>query len=225
MNKLLSDTLDLEVITQNRIPMDLLKNALEKGIITPKTQDALGRNIIHQCCIFGNLSLLEFFVNLWGDQCLETVDKFNTSLAHYAARNGYLEILKYLQSKNINFNSKESRFQTSPLDLAMAMRHFSTTDFLINFANQETLNSALLSASSEGNLEFVIKLVDHGADMEYCSLDIGASSLDRAAYNGHLPVVQFLIKKGAKVNRTCFDGRTALWNAVNIFFFLQIFFL
>lgn len=221
MNQILSNPLDIEIIAQNNISIELLKNFLEKDIITPKTQDSLGRNIIHQCCIFGNLSLLRFFVNLWGIKNLSTTDKFDVSLAHYAARNGYLEILQYLQSKDIDLNCQEFRFQTSPLDLAIAMRHNSCIDFLIRFSNQTNLNNALLSASSEGNLELVMKLVDCGADMEHCNIDVGASSLDRATYNGHISVVQFLIKKGANINRACFDGRTAIWNAVKTIYYFE----
>jgi len=212
LNSLLGIKYDLELIAQHNLH-DLLVEGIQQGAIGMNQCDALGRNMIHYTCIFGNVSMLEFLTNLWGKACLFIVDKFQTNLCHFAARNGHLNILQFLESNGIQLNEKELRFQTSALDLAIAMKHWDSVDFLISRANQETIDSALLSASSEGNLELVQKLVAHGANLECRMLDIGVGPLDRAAYNGHYDVVAYLLSKGANVNQTSTDGRTALWNA------------
>src|SRR5690606_24283554 len=118
-------------------------------------------------------------------------------LTHLAARNGHLKILQFLQQHNALSLQKENRFQTTGLDLAVAMKHTDCVDFLIEFGSQHALNSALLNASQEGNLLLVKQLVLKGASLECCMMDNGATPLDRACYNGHLPVVEFLLERGS----------------------------
>lgn len=134
-------------------------------------------------------------------------------MTHLAARNGYLDILHFLHSKNAISNEPEYRFEVSGLDLAIEMNHTNCTDFLIIYANQNTLNSALLSASSEGKLEVVKKLVGRGADLQCRLKDTGAHPLDRACYSGHKDVVSFLLESGAPVNQTRPDGISSLYVA------------
>lgn len=50
-------------------------------------------------------------------------------------------------------------------------------------ADQESLDSALQSASQEGNLELVKALVESGADKENVSPENQATPFDRASYN------------------------------------------
>jgi len=212
LNNLLNVQYDLELIAQNN-SMNLLKEGITKRIIGPRIVDSLGRNLIFQCCIFGNLEMLRFLTAMWGVNYLLYVDKYQTSLSHLAARNGHLEILQFLYSNNCLCGEKESRFQTTSLDLAVAMKHYNCVDFLISHANQETLDSALLSASAEGQLEIVQKLISQGANLECRSIDIGATPLDRAAYNGHLNVVSYLLEKKATVNQARPNGVTPLYLA------------
>lgn len=203
--------------------MNFLKQEIASGNITETTSDSLGRNLVSQCCIFGNVAMLEYLINCWGEGQLFIRDKFNTTLTHFAARNGHLNILQFLALKSFISNQRESRFNISPLDLAIATRHWDCVHFLIPYANQDALDSALLSSSSEGNLELVQKLIHQGANISHIVLDNGASSLDRAAYNGHVSVVKYLLEQGAQVNQARYDGSTPLWNASqgnDFFYFL-----
>lgn len=212
LDSLIDVTYDLELIAQNNLE-ELLKEGISRGKIFGGACDYLGRNLISQCCIFGNVSMLSFLVEAWGEHYLLIKDKFNTTLTHFAARNNHLNILQYLASKNQISNERESRFNLGPLDLAIAIRHWECVDFLILHADQDALDSALISSSSEGNLQLVQKLVHQGANLEHKVLDNGATSLDRASYNGHYSVVKFLLEKGAQVNQERYDGSTPLWNA------------
>lgn len=83
LNEELKIIYDLELIAQND-RMDLLEEGIRKGKITKYTCDSLGRNLIYQCCIFGNLKMLKYLINVWGDQYLKSKDKFNVTLSHIA---------------------------------------------------------------------------------------------------------------------------------------------
>lgn len=91
--------------------------------------------------------------------------------------------MTYLNSKKLISNDKESRFQTTALDLVIAMKHWHCTDILISCATSETLDAALQSCSQEGNLDLVKKLVQNGANLESRAIDNRASPLDRAGFN------------------------------------------
>lgn len=170
--------MDLELIAQFNL-MDDLQDKLKKQLITPETMDSLSRNLIHQCAIFGNLEMLKYLTNLWGPQYLFLIDKYGMTLSHFAARNGSLDILNYLKEHGALTCSPDSRFSTTPLALAIAMKHLHCLDLLIAHSNQEALNSALLSTSQRGNLGVVKKLIENHADIEAVTPDTKATSLDR----------------------------------------------
>lgn len=163
--------------------------------------DSLGRTLVHQYCIFGNLTGLKELISLKGKECLEQVDKYNTNCAHFAGRNGHLEILKFLEEQTFSkFNEKENRFQTSALTLAIAMKHMKCVEFLASHANQESLNLALISLVTEGNLELVKFFLSKGADIHSHDLDITGTPLFWASYAEHLTVAKYLLEKGANIN-------------------------
>lgn len=58
--------------------------------------------------------------------------------------------------------------------------------------------TALVGASSEGHIEIVKILLDHGADVNYP--DYGFRPLQEAFLRGHKEVVQMLLDHGADVN-------------------------
>lgn len=217
MNSLLNVRYDLELIAQNNW-MDVLKEGIENGSINPFIHDSLGRNLFHQCCIFGNLEMLEYLTQLWGKDHLTGRDFFQTTLSHIAARNGYLNILEFLSFHNALSSESEKRFRTSALNLAIAMKHWDAVYFLIPRVSTKVLDSALLSASQEGKLDLVKTLIDHGASLLASTFDTKASPLDQASYNGHLNVVSYLLEKGAPVNHSRPNGSTAVFTFINFFF-------
>lgn len=212
---MLTNDYDLEYLAQQDI-FTINKSLFEERKITPYLQDSFHRNLIHQACIFGNNSLLKYLIGLWGTEYLHIKDKYNLSLSHFAARNGNLEILQYLNENHALTFEKESRFETTSLDLAVAMKHEKCIDLLISQATLESLNSALLSACQEGNLTLVKKLLDQGANIECQASDTGAHPLDRASYSGHLETVRFLIQRGACVNQERVTGSTPLFQAASV---------
>lgn len=157
LNSLLDIEYDLEVIAQtNR--MDLLQKGLEEGKINQNVTDSLGRTLVHQCCIFGNLEMLKYLTDVWGTECLSKTDQLNTSMTHFASRNGHLDILKFLRSKDKLSCEKERRFEITGVDLLVAMKHLDCLDFISDFVTKEALGSALYAACNEGKFEIVKKV-------------------------------------------------------------------
>jgi hypothetical protein len=59
-----------------------------------------GAKVVHYTGHFGKLKALKTLVSSLGiDHCLLN-DYYNLNVAHYAARSGELEVLKYLQKVN-----------------------------------------------------------------------------------------------------------------------------
>ena len=70
--------------------------------------DSLGRKLIHEYCIYNNLNGLKEYISIIGKEELNLVDKFNTTCAHFASRNGNIQILEYLLQNGFNkWNEKE----------------------------------------------------------------------------------------------------------------------
>lgn len=62
------------------------------------------------------------------------------------------------------------------------------------------MNTSLLTAAKEGNLDEAKKALDKGADVNHVS-EKGSTALMIASMNGHLEVVKLLVSKGADVNK------------------------
>lgn len=179
LDELLQEKYDLELIAQKN-KMEELKEMIHENAFSPTLCDRLKRTIFHQCCIFNNLEMLKYLTNRFGPSHLRAKDIYQTSTTHMAARNGSFEILQFLDSHGALSIETETRFKITPLDIAISMKHLECSDFLISRSSIPVLSSALLNASSEGNFDLVVKLVEHGADLEHRMEDIGATPLDRA---------------------------------------------
>jgi uncharacterized protein len=75
--------------------------------------------------------------------------------------------------------------------------------------NQDILNSKLLRACSEGDLEDAKHLIASGADVKIKNI-FGWTPLIVASYRGHIETAKLLIEAGADVNATEKQEQTAL---------------
>lgn len=194
---------DLQLIAQSTAPfnsfVDESKKASKSAILSYR--DALNRSLIHEYCIYGNLSGLKEVVAMLGPNCLLEVDKYGTNCAHFAARNGHHEILKYLaEMKFPNFNEKEKRFETSPLILAIAMKHTNCVTFLSDLADQDALNNGLISGCQEADILLVRLFIEKGANLQAQDPELTFTPLCWACRTGNPEIVQYLLEKGADVN-------------------------
>jgi ankyrin repeat protein len=111
---------------------------------------------------------------------VNTVDKAGNTLLIQAVRRDVPELFEYLLLRRAKLNVRNRNGET-----------------------------ALSLAAYTGKLQYVQRLVEAGADVNF----YGWSPLTYAAYNGHTAIVDYLLKRGAEINATTENGSTALFFA------------
>ena len=128
---------------------------------------------------------------------------------HLAAQEGHIETYKALQQE------PEAREDDLLVHYAAKGGHFLTVRYLLSLklisvgpGSRNTLNLALLEATSQGYLSVVRELCAAGLDLN--SRTGKASPLHQAASGGYADIVSYLINKGADVNTRDEAKRTPL---------------
>ena len=111
---------------------------------------------------------------------VNTVDKAGNTLLIQAVRRDVPELFDYLLLRRAKLNVRNRNGET-----------------------------ALSLAAYTGKLQYVQRLVEAGADINF----YGWSPLTYAAYNGHTAIVDYLLKRGAEINATTENGSSALFFA------------
>lgn len=111
---------------------------------------------------------------------VNTVDKAGNTLLIQAVRRDVPELFDYLLLRRAKLNVRNRNGET-----------------------------ALSLAAYMGKLQYVQRLVEAGADVNF----YGWSPLSYAAYNGHTAIVDYLLKRGAEINARTENGSTALFFA------------
>lgn len=109
--------------------------------------------------------------------------KLTTKLVHHASRKGHLNIIKYLHENNVRLTKKS-------LNSACKHGHYKIVKYLYK-NGVRTGEHAIKNACKNGHLKIIKYLHRHGEKYSYLGLD-------RACKNGNLEVVEFLHKIGAK---------------------------
>ena len=161
----------------------------------PIFHDEIERKLIHYYCIYSNLNGLLEFLQLFGNKDINLADKYGLTCAHFAARNGNLEILEILaKNKFDKWNAKEKRYYLTPLAIAISMRHSRCIEFLINYANQEVLNQALILTAQEDEIEYLKLVISKKANV-HLSDENNLTALYYACLNGNIEMTQYLLAK------------------------------
>lgn len=111
---------------------------------------------------------------------VNSVDKAGNSLLMQVVRRDMPEFFDYLIKRKARINTRNRNAET-----------------------------ALSIAAYTGKLDYVQRLVEAGAELEF----FGWPPLIYAAYNGHTSIVDYLLKRGADINATTANGSTALFFA------------
>ncbi len=165
-----------------------------------------GYNALQIAVFNGHLSIVKYLLGKLSPFPSHKI--LDRTLLQGAASNGHLAVLRYLLSQN-ELLSLENVFDYNILNRIALNRHFS----IIEYLNQEK-NISLLSpreAAEKGYLGlaqylFEKRNVQHinGKDHE------GQTSLHKAAANGHLDLVRYLISQKADLNSVDEQGKTPL---------------
>lgn len=126
-------------------------------------------------------------------------DKTSSIPPHVAARLGYLEILKLLQTLGADLCAAKLDGKNPLHEAAMGGHHelvsfFKTVNANLIDTTDNDGNTALMLAAQEGHFSTVKSLLLHGAYSQTKNRD-GWSALALAAAKEHVEIVQFLLRK------------------------------
>ena len=130
-----------------------------------------------------------------------------------AAEGGYKKIIELLIAKGADVNVK-SVVGSTPLDEAIRRKHPELAELLRQHGGKtsEELKAAgsIHGAVMVGNIDWVIKHLEAGADVNAKNERDGRTLLHYAARNGDKEIAEILIAEGADVNAKNDNGQTSL---------------
>ena len=144
-------------------------------------------------------------------------DNSGNAPIHYAARKGYLEVLKHLIEKDPDsvINLQDNTGSTALTWAAYRNQPIMTQVLLEKGANRTIKNNygfaPIHDAARNGYLEVLKLLIEKDPDSVINSQDnVGNTALIWAASKNHLDVIQVLLHSGAKTSIKDNSGKTAL---------------
>ena len=146
-----------------------------------------------------NLVLLQYLI--------ENNSITNDNSLRSAARNGHLDVIKYLVDHGANVNAEDDE----ALILASKYGHLDVVEYLVDHgANIHAQDDqALIYATRNCHVDIVKYLVDHGANVNAED----NTALSYASENGEIKVVKYLVDHGANVNAE--DDYALIWASIN----------
>jgi ankyrin repeat protein len=147
----------------------------------------------------------------------------------FAARNGHLDVVKFLLANKADANAKTKTGMT-PLEVALAFSDSASPFARTTDTNHEAIAELLLAngaavanqrnggitalhyAASAGLTNVIVELLDRKADIN-AKDNSGRTPLDMAAQNRHMDVVDLLLARGADMDAKDREGLKALKEA------------
>ncbi|XP_027704145.1 ankyrin repeat domain-containing protein 42 isoform X1 [Vombatus ursinus] len=193
-----------------------LQVMLRSGV-DPNVSDKRDWKPVHYASFHGRLGCVQLLVK-WG-AAIEDVDQNGNLPVHVAAMEGHLYCFKFLLSRMSSMKQALKVFNDNgenTMDLAQRFFKDNIVQFIQgaefegdNQNNQENLTFPGHVAAYKGDLEMLKKLVENGIININERDDNESTLLHRAAGQGHIECLQWLIEMGADVNITNKDGETA----------------
>ncbi|XP_016277440.2 ankyrin repeat domain-containing protein 42 isoform X1 [Monodelphis domestica] len=194
-----------------------LQVMLRSGV-DPNVSDKCDWKPVHYASFHGRLGCLQLLVK-WG-AAIEDTDQNGNLPVHLAAMEGHLYCFKFLLSRMSSVRQTLKVFNDNgenAMDLAQRffkdniIQFIQGTDFEgDNRSDQETLAFPGHAAAYKGDLEMLKKLVENGIININERDDSESTLLHKAAGQGHVECLQWLIEKGADVNITNKAGELAV---------------
>ncbi|KAK3801224.1 hypothetical protein RRG08_010447 [Elysia crispata] len=178
--------------------------------------DNMGWTSVHTAAYHGRLGCIQILLK-WGG-LPDEVDNNGNTPAHLAAAEGNLPCLKFLVCHNGNSStvlSARNDHGETARDLAQQFYKDNILDYIIHIEHeqdhpedQENLSFPAHLASYSGDLDHLRMLVENGVVNINERDDKGSTLAHKAAGQGHIHVLQWLIEMGANMNITNQAGET-----------------
>ena len=157
--------------------------------------------------------LLENRVNIDGRDNSGCTPLYSASLA------GRTGVVHALVKEGASVDSREEQGRT-PLWIASFWGHSEAVALLVNHGSHvEAENdqgfTALHMSCQEGHLKTAEALVERAHANIHAQNESGYTPFYMAALKGHVPLLRYLLRKGADMHCANSDGRTPLWNAAS----------
>ena len=174
---------------------------------------------LHVAAMTGHFEVCKFLIDCRAN--INSFDQLNRTPLHFAANYGHVQIVSHLLAQSANINSFDC-FNQTPLHYACLVGRLDIVQFLIDrgadvqptnvikirainfrriplhFTLFKFFDNLTPSRFASFNVRIVQSLQQNREDLTVKSLKRNLSPLDLAAQNGHLKVVKFLVKNGAK---------------------------
>eukprot|EP00026_Physarum_polycephalum_P007585 Phypoly_transcript_07648.p1 GENE.Phypoly_transcript_07648~~Phypoly_transcript_07648.p1 ORF type:complete len:487 (+),score=88.56 Phypoly_transcript_07648:95-1555(+) len=172
---------------------------------------------LHEATNAGDLAKVKELVER-GEEKLDQVDGEGETALSLAAKNGNLDIVRFLLKKGANARRYEG-MSSPPLFNACRAGHVEVARKLLKYeADPEgattigNKTTPLIIAAKHGSVEITQMLIDHGANVNTARMD-SVTPIFMAAQENHVEVLKMLIKAGANVDACTDDDATPLFMA------------
>lgn len=198
---------DLLFYAANHGDAELLGYLVDAGVDVNKTFK-LGSTALHQACQEGHLEVVIKAVALGAD--VNIPDRLKATPLHEACHYGQASIVSVLIGNGANIHAKNT-FDETPLLIACNEGHTDVVQQLlgkitqgVHGINHSECIRAFHAACQKEQLSLIALMLDAGVDID--SMDkLDTTALTHAFKDNSLPVVELLLKRGAKPQRLLFN--------------------
>jgi ankyrin repeat domain-containing protein 50 len=163
-------------------------------------------------CTAGDLKRVREIVEVNQDFLLDRDVEFGFDCTIVSAREGHLDLVKYLVSQGASTRNRDLENQWTALMWASYEGHVDIVKFLES-ASPGSLAEALRDVSGVGDIDMMTKLLDLNANPDIKGMG-GVTALMQASMYGHEDAVRLLLSRGADSAIRNVDGMTSLFVAV-----------
>lgn len=190
--------------------LDAISWLIEKGA-DANALDRRNAPVIVWAIANGQVAAMERLIALGAD--IQTTHPRMGSLLHIAASNGNKPVIEFLIDQGLKIN-QPGRFGFTPLHYAVFRKNVPNVAVLLQCGASAALPNhdgitPLFMAVDAGDTAVVAAFFQSGLSVDTVN-DFDDTPLHAAVYGGHEPLTQYLIDKGADVNRKDGAGRSAM---------------
>jgi ankyrin repeat protein len=200
--------------------LEILKLFVKKGA-DPNEVNATDDSIL--CCAIeaGHKEIVKLLLDE-GAEIEKHSGRYNQTPLSWAARKGNFEITNLLLDRKASVQAEDIEGWT-PLIWALKTRRSKVAQLLLDHGadkdlkgnkKEEQLESAIIWACNEGDVEFVKLLLSFGTNINAVAAKTKSTPLIEASREGKAQVVQLLLEKGASVDAQDRYKSTALHEAI-----------